>query len=51
MARQRTVEQAVLAQFTPAKVLSKFQAVANAGTQVVKTDIPQGTLSEFVRSP
>lgn len=48
MARQRTVEQAVLAQFTPAKVLSKFQAVANAGTQVVKTDIPQGTLSEFV---
>ncbi|BDZ51565.1 hypothetical protein GCM10025867_38060 [Frondihabitans sucicola] len=48
MARQRTVEQAVLKQFTPAKVLSKFQAVASAGTQVVKTDIPQGTLSEFV---
>lgn len=48
MARQRTVEQAVLKQFTPAKVLSKFQAVANAGTQVVKTDIPQGTLAEFV---
>lgn len=48
MARQRTVEQAVLKQFTPAKVLSKFQAVASAGTQIVKTDIPQGTLSEFV---
>ncbi|ARC57446.1 Biofilm regulatory protein A [Frondihabitans sp. 762G35] len=48
MARQRTVEQAVLKQFTPATVLSKFQQVATAGTQIVKTDIPQGMLSEFV---
>ncbi len=48
MERQRQVQQAMLAQFEPANVLTKFQAVADAGAQVVKTDIPQGMLGEFV---
>jgi len=48
MARQREVQQALLSQFQPAQVLSKFQAVASAGVQTVDTDIPQGALSAFV---
>ena len=48
MARQRQLESAILAQFTPALVLSKFQAVASAGRQIVKTDIPQSMLGQFV---
>ena len=48
MVRQRQVQEAMLAQFEPANVLSKFQAVADAGAQVVKTDIPQGMLAAFV---
>lgn len=48
MQRQRQVQQAILGQFNPANVLSKFQAIAEAGSQVVKTDIPQGTLGYFV---
>ncbi|MFD4423028.1 LCP family protein [Agromyces sp. NPDC058484] len=48
MERQRQIQQAVLAQFNPANVLSKFQEIAAAGSQVVKTDIPQGSLGYFV---
>jgi LCP family protein required for cell wall assembly len=48
MARQRQVQEAMLDQFEPANVLTKFQAVADAGAQVVKTDIPQGMLAPFV---
>ena len=48
MERQRQVQEAILLQFEPANVLSKFQAVADAGAQVVKTDIPQGMLAAFV---
>ena len=48
MARQRQVQEAILAEFEPANVLTKFQAVADAGAQVVKTDIPQGMLAPFV---
>nr|WP_157157733.1 LCP family protein [Diaminobutyricimonas sp. LJ205] len=47
MERQRQVQTAILTQFEPANVLSKFQAVADAGTQVVSTDIPQGMLGRF----
>ena len=35
-------------QFNPANVLTKFQEVAAAGAQVVKTDIPQAMLGYFV---
>lgn len=48
MERQRQLQQAVVQQFTPANVLSKFQAIAQAGSQVVKTDVPQGALGYFV---
>ncbi|MBW8872764.1 MAG: LCP family protein, partial [Leifsonia sp.] len=48
MQRQRQVQEAILHQFDPANVLSKFQAVAAAGGQVVSTDIPQNMLSFFV---
>jgi LCP family protein required for cell wall assembly len=48
MARQRQVQEALLKQFQPANVLSKFQDVVKAGTQVVKTDVPSGMLGGFV---
>jgi LCP family protein required for cell wall assembly len=48
MVRQRQMQEAILAQASPANVLTKFQAVASAGAQVVKTDIPQGMLGYFV---
>lgn len=48
MKRQRDVQEAILRQFSPANVLSKFDAVARAGSQVVVTDIPSGMLGYFV---
>ncbi len=48
MGRQREVQAAILKQFEPAKVLTKFKDVAEAGAQVVKTDIPQTMLGRFV---
>ena len=48
MARQREVQEALLRQFDPATVLSKFEAIAAAGTTAVKTDIPQGMVGTFV---
>ncbi|GAA5039026.1 LCP family protein [Microbacterium fluvii] len=41
MQRQRQLQQAILAQFTPANVLTRFQSIAAAGTEIVNTDIPQ----------
>ncbi|MEO7349888.1 MAG: LCP family protein [Terrimesophilobacter sp.] len=48
MNRQRDVQEAILRQFTPANVLSKFQGVAQAGSKVVVTDIPSTMLGVFV---
>ena len=48
MDRQRQVQEAMLRQFDPGNLVTKFQAVAAAGTQVVSTDIPQGMLAHFV---
>jgi LCP family protein required for cell wall assembly len=48
MQRQRQVQEAIIEQFTPANILTKFQSVAKAGTRTVKTDIPQGMLAGFV---
>jgi len=48
MARQRVLQEAILKQFNPTNVLVKFQGVAKAGQQVVKTDIPQSMLGYFV---
>ena len=48
MNRQHQLQEAILAQANPANVLSKFEGVASAGSQVVKTDIPQSMLGYFV---
>lgn len=48
MARQRLVQQAIIKQFQPSVVLTKFQAIAKAGAQVVKTDVPASMLGQFV---
>lgn len=48
MERQRQVQEAILTQFEPANVLSKFQSIASAGTQVVSTDVPAVMLPRFV---
>ncbi|WP_244857714.1 LCP family protein [Agromyces archimandritae] len=48
MQRQRILQEAVLTQFNPANVLTKFEAVAKAGEDTVKTDIPQSMLGYFV---
>ncbi|GAB3146819.1 hypothetical protein GCM10027058_05040 [Microbacterium neimengense] len=48
MLRQRQLQEAILAQFTPGNVLGRFQDVAAAGTHLVKTDIPQTMLGYFV---
>jgi LCP family protein required for cell wall assembly len=47
MARQRVLEDAILKQFTPVNVATKFQDIAKAGSQVVKTDVPQSMLGYF----
>jgi LCP family protein required for cell wall assembly len=48
MARQRQVEIAIAKQFQPAIILTKFQSIAGAGVQVVKTDIPSSLLARLV---
>lgn len=48
MERQRQVQQAIITQMEPSNVVTKFEAVAGAGAQVVKTDIPQVMLGYFV---
>lgn len=47
MKRQRELQAAILAQFTPQNVLTRFNQVADAGTALVETDLPQGKLPEF----
>lgn len=48
MARQRQVQEAIVKQFQPAIIVTKFQDIAKAGAQVVKTDVPSGALPGFV---
>ncbi len=48
MRRQRQLQEAILAQFTPANVLSRFEEIADAGTDVVRTDLPQSMLPFFL---
>ncbi|WP_456285867.1 LCP family protein [Microbacterium sp. JZ70] len=48
MQRQRQLQEAILAQFTPENVLTRFQDVARAGTAIVETDIPQSLLPTFL---
>jgi polyisoprenyl-teichoic acid--peptidoglycan teichoic acid transferase len=48
MARQRQVQEALVAQADPANVVLRFNDVARAGADVVSTDIPQGMLAYFI---
>lgn len=44
MERQRVLQTAILAQFTPQTVLTRFQDVATAGADIVETDLPQSLI-------
>ncbi|MEV4687625.1 LCP family protein [Microbacterium sp. LWH3-1.2] len=48
MRRQRELQEAILAQFTPQVVLTRFQDVANAGADIVETDLPQSLIPTLV---
>lgn len=47
MRRQRELQVAILKQFTPQTVVTRFNELAAAGTALVQTDLPQGKLPEF----
>ncbi|MEW1961351.1 LCP family protein [Microbacterium sp. NPDC077644] len=47
MQRQRELQIAMLEQFTPQNVLTRFNEIAAAGTVLVDTDLPKDKLSEF----
>ncbi|QHC56871.1 LytR family transcriptional regulator [Rathayibacter tanaceti] len=49
MVRQRQVQEAILQQFEPVNVLTKFQGIAQAGSTLVTTDLPQAALGGFVQ--
>ncbi|MGG5174006.1 LCP family protein [Pseudarthrobacter sp. J1763] len=46
--RQQCVQEAMIKQLDPATVLTKFEAIAKAGTEVIDTDLPQGQLGSFI---
>jgi len=48
MERQRQVQEALIRQFTPERLLGSFQEIAAAGQQLVSTDIPQAMLGTFM---
>ncbi|MDQ1131402.1 LCP family protein [Microbacterium sp. SORGH_AS_0888] len=48
MQRQRQLQEAILAQFSPTNVLTHFQQVAAASSDLVTTDIPQQLLPTLV---
>ncbi|MEX5294594.1 LCP family protein [Kocuria sp. CPCC 205268] len=47
-ARQRCVQAAMLKQLNPVNVLTRFEELAESGTQIVETDIPQSQIGSFV---
>jgi LCP family protein required for cell wall assembly len=49
MARQRCVVNAIIDQANPVNLLRRYQALASAGSKVVKTDIPKELLPAFVQ--
>ncbi|WP_394941504.1 LCP family protein [Psychromicrobium sp. YIM B11713] len=46
--RQQCIQQAILKQMDPTTVLTKFDAIANAGSKLVESDIPQQQLGSFL---
>jgi len=49
MARQRCVVNAIIDEANPVNLLRRYQALAAAGSEVVKTDIPKELLRAFVQ--
>jgi LCP family protein required for cell wall assembly len=49
MARQRCVVNAIIDQANPVNLLRRYQALASAGSKVVRTDIPKELLTPFVQ--
>jgi polyisoprenyl-teichoic acid--peptidoglycan teichoic acid transferase len=49
MSRQRCVVSAIIDQANPWNMLRRYQALASAGSKVVRTDIPQPLLKAFVQ--
>jgi len=49
MARQRCVVNAIIDEANPVNLLRRYQALASAGSKVVRTDIPKELLPAFVR--
>jgi polyisoprenyl-teichoic acid--peptidoglycan teichoic acid transferase len=49
MSRQRCVVNAIIDQANPVNLLRRYQALATAGSKVVKTDIPKELLPAFVQ--
>jgi len=47
MEHQRDVQEAMLRQLEPATVLTRFETIADAGGDLVRTDIPQAMLGVF----
>ncbi len=47
MLRQRQLQEAILAQFTPSTVLTRFNDIAAAGSAIIETDLPQSMLPYF----
>lgn len=46
--RQQCMQAAMLAQFSPATVLTRFEGILDAGQQIVTTNLPQSQLGTFV---
>lgn len=49
MSRQKCLMSALLAQADPTTVLSRFQQIATAGQQLMRTDLPASQLSTFLK--
>lgn len=47
MARQKCVMNAMLQQLSPTTVITKFQAIAEASTELITTDLPASELGRF----
>ncbi|WP_272653648.1 LCP family protein [Microbacterium sp. EF45047] len=47
MKRQRELQVAILEQFTPQNVLTRFNEISAAGTALIETDLPRDKLPEF----
>lgn len=48
IARQQCLQQAMIKQFSPQTMLTRFTSIMDAGEQLVETDIPQAQLGSFL---